>query len=65
MEGTKLIKCTCLHKDQDDMYGEQIRVHNINPKGDAKCTVCGSVRSPKAAPVTLSGNKTTVKAAKS
>ncbi len=63
MEGTKIIKCTCPHCYQDSIHGVQMRVHNISPKGEAKCTVCGMVKKVSA-PVTLSADKK-VKAAKS
>ena len=39
---TKLIKCTCEHKDQDKRYGPQMRVHNEGT-GLWRCTVCGNV----------------------
>lgn len=38
---TKMIKCNCENKFQDEKYGKQIRVANETEKGSAKCTVCG------------------------
>ncbi len=40
MEGTKVIACKCEHKDQDEIYGKGMRLHNVNTKGQAFCTVC-------------------------
>lgn len=40
MERTQIIPCTCSHEEQDKMYGKGMRVHNVNTKGDAFCTVC-------------------------
>lgn len=42
-EGTTVQPCTCEHKAQDEMYGKNMRVHNVSPpKGGslAFCTVC-------------------------
>lgn len=39
-EGTTILKCNCEHEDQDQMYGKGMRVHNVNSKGEAFCTVC-------------------------
>lgn len=42
--GTKILPCTCIHEDQDKMYGKGRRVHNrIETKGKFvgyACTVC-------------------------
>ena len=40
--GTKIIKCTCEHKSQDEIYGKNMRLHNGNMKG-YKCTICGNI----------------------
>lgn len=40
IEGTKIMKCTCSHDFQDSVYGPGMRVHNVNSKGQAACTVC-------------------------
>lgn len=46
MEGTKVLKCTCKHEEQDKMYGPGMRLHNVcDKKGTAAygkyyCTVC-------------------------
>ena len=41
---TKILKCDCYHKVQDQMYGPQNRVHNVGKKKDGgvkfRCTVC-------------------------
>lgn len=39
-EGTIIMKCTCTHEFQDNTYGKNMRVHNVNTKGEAFCTVC-------------------------
>lgn len=39
-EGTVIMKCTCNHEFQDATYGKGMRVHNVNTKGQAFCTVC-------------------------
>lgn len=34
--------CDCKHEFQDKKYGEGIRLHTVNAKGDKfRCTVCG------------------------
>jgi len=45
---TKEIKCKCISKFQDELYGNGIRLHNEMGanKGKTtgwKCTVCGNV----------------------
>lgn len=44
MEGTIIMKCTCKHEQQDEMYGKGMRVHNLGGKttkdGLYYCTVC-------------------------
>lgn len=46
MEGTRILRCTCKHEDQDKMYGHGMRVHNVCDKkasanhGKYYCTVC-------------------------
>jgi hypothetical protein len=44
-----VIKCTCNHEQQDEMYGKFSRVHNPikkspNQPQEYRCTVCGKVR---------------------
>lgn len=39
-EGTVIMKCTCEHEAQDEIYGVGMRLHNVNSKGKAACTVC-------------------------
>jgi len=44
-----IIKCTCNHEQQDEMYGKFSRVHNPikkspNQPQEYRCTVCGKVR---------------------
>lgn len=45
-ERTEILKCTCQHQFQDDTYGKQMRVHNVNTNGEAFCTVCTPRRLP-------------------
>lgn len=37
---TVILPCLCEHEFQDAPYGKGMRVHNVNEKGDAYCTVC-------------------------
>jgi hypothetical protein len=37
---SKVIVCSCVHKYQDEKYGENKRVMNKTGKG-YRCTVCG------------------------
>jgi hypothetical protein len=39
-ERTVIMKCSCSHEFQDAVYGKGMRVHNVNTKGQAFCTVC-------------------------
>jgi hypothetical protein len=39
-------KCSCKHDDQDKIYGNSIRLHNLTQKNESKCTVCGSLKKP-------------------
>jgi hypothetical protein len=48
------VKCTCNHKQQDEMYGSQVRVANLTQKGSGnettrvyRCTVCSTEHSIK------------------
>lgn len=34
-------KCTCKHDFQDQKYGQGMRVHTEDRKGNSHCTVCG------------------------
>lgn len=34
-------KCTCKHDFQDKEHGKDMRVHNVDKKGNSHCTVCG------------------------
>lgn len=42
-----LNQCKCKHKSQDELNGQQVRVHNVTAKKVAdgkqviRCTVCG------------------------
>lgn len=49
MSGTKVLKCKCESKFQDETYGKGMRLHNLNSdKNKAHCTVCeGSARTAK------------------
>lgn len=46
---TKIMPCTCEHKSQDTLYGNQMRVFNGKvSKGSQKewrCTVCNKEKS--------------------
>lgn len=43
MSGTKTIKCTCTHDFQDQQYGKQQRLANVNElENSATCTVCNN-----------------------
>lgn len=44
MADAKILKCTCVHAGQDEMYGKGFRL--MNPCGKSqdsgyRCTVCG------------------------
>lgn len=47
---TKIIKCNCEHKFQDETYGKYMRVHNSCGKIDNKttikyrCSVCNNIK---------------------
>lgn len=38
---TKAMPCTCVHAQQDKMYGPGKRLHNRMADGRWRCTVCG------------------------
>ena len=40
---SKVVRCTCAHKYQDELYGVGNRMANELRNGQFKCTVCGSV----------------------
>ncbi len=44
--GSMIKKCTCKHKAQDKLHGENMRVKNPiktpHDKQEYRCTVCGS-----------------------
>jgi hypothetical protein len=42
--GTKITKCVCKHKYQDERYGLGNRAHTVRKDGDLVCTVCSRVR---------------------
>ena len=47
---TKIIKCICRNKYQDEKYGDQHRVHNSKidyEKTGYTCTVCGKINFKK------------------
>jgi len=50
---TKLIRCTCAHAYQDELYGAGNRMANEMRTGQLICTVCGAIAGTKstAAPV--------------
>lgn len=39
-EGVRIMRCTCTHEFQDQVYGKGMRVHNVSKTGYAACTVC-------------------------
>lgn len=39
-EGIRILKCTCEHEFQDQLYGPHMRVHNVTKEGNAACVVC-------------------------
>ena len=44
-DNTKILRCNCNHKFQDEKYGAQMRVHNFAAKDkNWRCTVCGATR---------------------
>lgn len=44
MTGTVVLPCVCDHKYQNETYGNGKRLHNYKYKGDATCTICGTVK---------------------
>jgi len=36
-------KCTCKHKDQDEIHGAGMRAFTVGNK-EARCTVCGAAK---------------------
>jgi len=54
---SKLVKCSCKHAVQDELYGIGNRVGNETRSGQLRCTVCGTILGSaqtfvqKAAPV--------------
>lgn len=49
MKTSKIIKCTCEHKGQDELHGAGMRVHTKIKQREAnnkmwRCTVCGKER---------------------
>jgi hypothetical protein len=46
---TKLIKCTCAHEAQDEMYGQGNRMANEMRTGQLKCTVCKAIAGTQSA----------------
>lgn len=49
MAVTKVAKCNCEHKFQDETYGKGMRLFNLRDqqkhKGEATCTVCGTKKN--------------------
>jgi len=42
---TRKFKCTCVHSDQDQTYGDGIRIFNLMGDGSSyRCTVCMRVQ---------------------
>ena len=47
---TKVMTCTCSHKDQDELHGNGNRVHNRGIKSNIhfwRCTVCRKEKGNK------------------
>ena len=44
MSETRILRCNCEHKFQDQRYGKGKRVHNKTKDGGWRCTVCGNVK---------------------
>ena len=49
MSTTAVLKCNCVHKTQDLIYGKSMRVHNLTNLGTGnqmvwRCTVCLKTR---------------------
>ena len=40
---TRIIKCTCIHAQQDKLYGKRRRVMNQTKDGQYRCTVCAAM----------------------
>lgn len=40
---TKIIRCNCVHKTQDELYGAGNRVANEMRNGQFRCTVCDTI----------------------
>jgi hypothetical protein len=49
MTEMKIIKCTCLHSYQDELYGAGMRAANPTASGQFRCTVCGTVHGSQSA----------------
>ncbi len=46
----KVLKCNCKHAYQDELYGHNMRAHNVVPQPSSveyRCTVCNSTRKEK------------------
>lgn len=42
---TELKPCSCIHEQQDEMYGIGMRVHNSREESGFRCTVCGAEKA--------------------
>lgn len=48
MSGTTVLQCSCKHEQQDKLYGNRMRLHNLSAdKTKAYCTVCCIRIDPK------------------
>jgi hypothetical protein len=56
-ERTEIIRCNCQHEEQDKLYGKGMRVHNVNKKGQAACTVCCPSRRRNKSAAAISANQ--------
>ena len=46
---SKILKCNCEHKSQDELYGKGMRVFNKSTKG-LRCTICGNLKKDDSQP---------------
>ncbi len=44
-ETTRVQRCNCAHKFQDELYGKGKRLFNEKKDGSWRCTVCGEDRA--------------------
>ena len=47
INGTKVVKCDCVHIEQDTLHGKYMRVANGCKDNKVKCTICGKLHNYK------------------